>query len=376
MPIANSRRRQRWRQSRSFSPIMDESTSLRATRILAYMSFPSRAPDLEVAFDQPSSNASTSASIDHQRAPGPTIVGHRSPDARTGDCSACWTQRSWLRSRSGPCPRRRRPAEHDRRPDPCRAKVAALIAATCAALNGRRSPSWLVQQFSPAWPGFPIRFMARYPLPPATGSPWRCLSVSVVPADRFLTPLLEPEATSVAPVGATEDASGSSRSGVQKATSRLRSPPSIAGQVNASGDPVQAEAWPSAMNADRSQVRPCRWNCWRPIRRQTFGPKLWGMFRRSLGRLRVPPPLCPRQSGLAYGLRRVLTPPGAWPDLARSTPSTGSGRMQRLSRARLAKRHVGPKPVDARTRRCMSGDRSFGDLEASPWEGEGYRQGN
>ena len=52
--------------------------------------------------------------------------------------------RSFLRwkARSGPCPRRRRPAA-GRRPDPCRARCAALIAGDLRRPKvGRRSPSW------------------------------------------------------------------------------------------------------------------------------------------------------------------------------------------------------------------------------------------
>ena len=54
--------------------------------------------------------------------------------------------RSWRRTRSGPCPRRRRPAA-GRRPDPCRSEVAALIAATSAAPERAEGLRLGLQQF-------------------------------------------------------------------------------------------------------------------------------------------------------------------------------------------------------------------------------------
>ena len=79
-------------------------------------------------------------------------------------------------------------------------EVAALIAATSAAPKGRRSPSW-PPAVPPAWSS-PIRFMA-LSSSACTGSPLR-LERGVDPADRFLTPLLEPEDLDVRPTGATE----------------------------------------------------------------------------------------------------------------------------------------------------------------------------
>ena len=91
-------------------------------------------------------------------------------------------RRSWRRTRSGPCPRRRRPAA-GRRPDPCRARWAALIAATSAAPKGRRSPSWPPSS-STCMVNSPIRFMA-LSSSACTGSPLRCLSEASIPPVAF-----------------------------------------------------------------------------------------------------------------------------------------------------------------------------------------------
>ena len=94
---------------------------------------------------------------------------------------------SWRRTRSGPCPRRRRPAA-GRRPDPCprwRTHRRDLRRP-----KGRRSPSW-----PPAVPPLgqlsdPLHGAIQFRLHRIALA---LLERGVDPADRFLTPLLEPE---------------------------------------------------------------------------------------------------------------------------------------------------------------------------------------
>ena len=98
-------------------------------------------------------------------------------------------RRSWRRTRSGPCPRRRRPAA-GRRPDPCRARWrhSSPRPPPPQRAEGLRLG---LQQFPPAWSTlrsaswrYPVR-LHRIAL--------ALLERGVDPADRFLTPLLEPE---------------------------------------------------------------------------------------------------------------------------------------------------------------------------------------
>ena len=69
-------------------------------------------------------------------------------------------------------------------------------------------------------------------------------------------------------------------------------------------------------------------------------------------------------TGLAYGLRRSA-PPGAWP-APRSTPMTSGQHAEQPP----AKRR-GPKPAISDQALLVAIE---ADLEASPWEGEGYRK--
>ena len=93
----------------------------------------------------------------------------------------------------------------------------------------------------------PIRFMA-LSSSACTGSPLRCLSEASDPADRFLTPLLEPEDL-YAQLGATEVAPARHAKAAERP--HACAPPSIAGQV-----PARLPAKPGLGKTWTSQARP------------------------------------------------------------------------------------------------------------------------
>ena len=109
------RRRQRWGESRLFSRIR-RSTRLRATRMSRQTR--SSSPDLAVALALPGRCLQVGFDRHQQR------LGPRSrasvPDALPAAARRAG-RRSWRRTRSGPCPRRRRPSA-GRSPDPCRTR--------------------------------------------------------------------------------------------------------------------------------------------------------------------------------------------------------------------------------------------------------------
>ena len=115
----------------------------------------------------------------------PAALGPRSrasvPDALPAAARRAG-RRSWRRTRSGPCPRRRRPAA-GRRPDPCRARWRHSSPRPPPPPKGRRSPSW-PPAVPPAWSTLPIRFMA-LSSSACTGSPLRCLSEASIPPIAF-----------------------------------------------------------------------------------------------------------------------------------------------------------------------------------------------
>ena len=154
-------------------------------------------------------------------------------------------RRSWRRTRSGPCPRRRRPAA-GRRPDPCRARWRHSIAATSAAPKGRRSPSW-PPAVPPAWST--LRSASwRYPVPPAFGSPLRCLSEASIPPIAFSRHCSSRKIST--PNWRDRSCTGSRHA---KAAERPHAcaPPSIAGQV-----PAGLPAKPGLGKTWTSQARP------------------------------------------------------------------------------------------------------------------------
>ena len=189
-------------------------------------------------------------------------------------------RRSWRRTRSGPCPRRRRPAA-GRRPDPCRARWRHSSPRPPPP-KGRRSPSW-PPAVPPAWST--LRSASwRYPVPPAPDRPLRCLSEGVDPADRFLTPLLEPE--DLYANWRDRSCTGSSRKS-RRTTSRLRatvhrwpSPSGPAGKA-CPGENVDEPSSPAFTTGPSTA---------------TFFSKLSVMFRSSLD-TSIKPILCPRKSG-------------------------------------------------------------------------------
>ena len=158
--------------------------------------------------------------------------------------------------------------------------------------------------------------------------------------------------TSVAPVG-RRDSAGSS-SGVRKRRRRDRR---LAQATK--GDPCRLEL-DSAMK--RIGVLTMRWNCWRPRRARPSALSGRRRSRRSAATAR-PARVWPTACG------GCSPPPGAWHDL----PLTSFYAMTSGQHAEQppAKRR-GPKPAIS-DRGAAGGDREA-DLEASPWEGEGYRK--
>ena len=169
-----------------------------------------------------------------------------------------------MASRSGPCPRRRRPAA-GRRPDPCRARWRHS--------SPRPPPPQRAEGLRLGLQQFhlhgQIRFMALSSA--CTGSPLRCLSEASIP-----------------PVAFSRHCSSRSPTGAAKAAERPHAcaPPSIAGQV------------PAGLPA-----KPGLGKTWRAKLARTTGPstatffsKLSVMFRSSLD-TSIKPILCPRKSG-------------------------------------------------------------------------------
>ena len=180
---------------------------------------PKPSPDLAVALALPG-DASRSASIATQQ----RLVRDRGLRSRrfAGGCSAAG-RRSWRRTRSGPCPRRRRPAA-GRRPDPCRGEVAALIAATSAPPKGRRSPSWPPAVHLHGQLSDPFMALSSSA---CTGSPLRCLSEASI--RRSLSHATARAGRSLRPTGATEVAPARHAKAAERP--HACAPPSIAGQV-------------------------------------------------------------------------------------------------------------------------------------------------
>ena len=108
------------------------------------------------------------------------------------------------------------------------------------------------------------------------------------------------------------------------------------------------------------ESRPCRWNCWRPRRRPSA---LWGVKRRIMAMSAATSP----GTGLAYGACGGSAPPGAWPD-----SSFYGGVTLRPARRAAAGKASGTE--DAAISDQALRWRSKPVLEASPWEGEGYRK--
>ena len=116
------------------------------------------------------------------------------PRRFAGGGSACWPE--WRRTRSGPCPRRRRPAA-GRRPDPCRARWRRRD------LRRPKGPkvSVLASSSSTCMVNSPIRFMA-LSSSACTGSPLRCLTRRR--SRRSLSHATARAGRSLRPTGATE----------------------------------------------------------------------------------------------------------------------------------------------------------------------------
>ena len=191
------------------------STRLRATR----MSRQTRSsPDLAVALALPgrclgrSASIATSSAVVRDRGLRSPTLCRRRPARRAG-------RRSWRRTRSGPCPRRLRPAA-GRRPDPCRARWPGTHRRDLRRPAKGRS-SVLASSSSTCMDGATLRSAAwRYP-----GIRLNRIALALlerrrrIPADRFLTPCSS--RTISTPNWRDRSCTGSSRKS-RRTTSRLR----------------------------------------------------------------------------------------------------------------------------------------------------------
>ena len=111
-------------------------------------------------------------------------------------------RRSWRRTRSGPCPRRRRPAAGRRSTRPVPGEVSGTHRRDLRRPKGPDvNPSW-PKQYSTCMINSPIRFMAMSSSA-CTGSPLRCLSEASIPPIAF-SRHCSSRKISVRPTGATE----------------------------------------------------------------------------------------------------------------------------------------------------------------------------
>ena len=237
----------------------------------------SRAPDLAVALALPGRCLQVGFDRHQQR-----LVrdrGLRSPDALPAAARRAG-RRSWRRTRSGPCPRRRRPAA-GRRPDPCRRGGGTHR----RDLRRPKGPkvSVLASSSSTCMVNSPIRFMA-LSSSACTGSPLRCLSEASIPPIAFSRHCSSRKIST--PTGATEVAPARHAKAAERP--HACAPPSIAGQVPAG---LLGKAWPGE-NVDEPSSPAFTTG----PSTATFFSKLSVMFRSSLD-TSIKPILCPRKSG-------------------------------------------------------------------------------
>ena len=189
-------------------------------------------------------------------------------------------RRSWRRTRSGPCPRRRRPAA-GRRPDPCRARWRHS--------SPRPPPPQRAEGLRLGLQQFHLHGQLSDPLHGAIQFRLHRIALALLergvdPADRFLTPLLEPE-----DLYAQLARQKLHRLVTQKPQNDLtlaRHRPSLAKSQRACR---QSLAWGKRGRAKLARIYH------RPINSNFFS-KLSVMFRSSLD-TSIKPILCPRKSG-------------------------------------------------------------------------------
>ena len=137
--------------------------------------------------------------FDRHQAPRPRWRGLRGRSKRGQRLLGVRSHRSLRRTRTGPCTRRRYPPQAVW-PDPCRARVAALNAATSDAPMGRRSPS--LASSSLAWS------TRSHPLVSGSDAPDRpCVEQGVKSCSIKLSHATAQSGRSLRPTGATEVAS-------------------------------------------------------------------------------------------------------------------------------------------------------------------------
>ena len=228
------------------------------------------------------------------------IAGLRSPTPLPASCSCRAGRRSWRRTRSGPCPRRRRPAFF-------RQAVGQTRAGRGGGTHRRDLRRPKGPKVSASWP--PSRFhlhgqlsrsavMARYPVRACTGSPLRCLS-EASRSRRSLSHATARAGRSLRPNWRDRSCTGSSRKSLQNDLTLARHRPSQ-GQVPAG---LPAKAWPGE-NGDEPSSRSIYH---RPINSNFLlrQAKLSVMFRSSLD-TSIKPILCPRKSGPTHFLMRRI----------------------------------------------------------------------
>ena len=213
MGIERHGRRQRWGESRLFSRIR-RSTRLRATRMSRQS--PKASPDLVTVALGPDPGRCLQVGFDQQRLVrdrglrSPTLCRRLAP--RAG-------RRSWRRTRAGHRPQAAQTPPPAPYPDPCRARWRHTHRRDLTADPNGPKVSVLASSSSTCMVNSPIRFMA-LSSSACTGSPLRYLERGVDPADRFLTPLLEPEHLYAQLARQPYSCTGSSRKSL-RTTSRL-----------------------------------------------------------------------------------------------------------------------------------------------------------
>ena len=208
---------------------------------------PKPSPDLAVALALPGRCLQVGFDRHHQRLVrdrglrSPTLC--RRAARRAG-------RRSWRRTRRGPCPRRRRPAA-GRRPDPCRARWRHS--------SPRPPPPQRAEGLRLGLQQFHLHGQLSDPLHGAIQFRLHRIALALLergvdPADRFLTPLLEPEDL-YAHAGATEVAPARHAKAAERP--HACAPPSIAGQVAQRACIGKAMAWgPTAEVGSSPTSRP------------------------------------------------------------------------------------------------------------------------
>ena len=169
-----------------------------------------------------------------------------------------------------------------RRPGPCRAEVAVLIAATSAAPKGPKV-SVLASSSSTCMVNSPIRFMA-LSSSACTGSPLRCLSEASIPPIAFSRHCSSRKIST--PNWRDRSCTGSSRKS-RRTTSRLRA--TVHRWPSPSGPGRQSLAWGKRGRAKLARIYH------RPIN-SNFLLKIIGHVPSSLD-TSIKPILCPRKSG-------------------------------------------------------------------------------